>query len=57
METVTSSNGSLFLGHGLGLKKPKVERTMKGSARQILDNIVARIDHSKLNDYSLADLD
>jgi hypothetical protein len=55
--SVTSSNGSLFLGHGLGLKKPKVERTMKGSARQILDNIVARIDHSKLNDYSLADLD
>jgi hypothetical protein len=46
--SVTDNDGSLFLGHGLGLKKTKVERTMKGSARQILDQIVARIDHSKL---------
>ena len=48
--SVTDNDGSLFLGHGLGLKKTRVERTMKGSARHILDNIVARIDFSKIAD-------
>ena len=55
--SVTDSSGSLFLGHGLGLKKPARVTGLKGSARQILDNIVARIDHSKMGEYSLAELD
>ena len=41
----------------LGLKKPARVTGLKGSARQILDNIVARIDHSKMGEYSLAELD
>lgn len=53
--SVADNDGSLFLGHGLGLRKTKVERTMKGSARQILDQIVARIDHSKIADISSID--
>ena len=46
--SVVDSGGSLFVGSGIGLRKSKVERTMKGSAKQILDHIVSRIDFTKI---------
>ena len=47
--SVVDSGGSLFVGSGIGLRKSKVERTMKGSAKQILDHIVSRIDFTKID--------
>ena len=43
-KSVATTNGSLFVGSGLGIEKPKMKGSKKGSAKKILAGIMDRID-------------